>query len=124
MEGFQQIMTNHSDEKLIEILRNKDKYQEVAVNAAMVEALNRKIIESEADLETKYPSTTINSTTNSIYTRYDDGARRKKANSDMLYGALWCVGGIVATAANIGFIFWGAILFGGIQFFRGLTNSQ
>jgi hypothetical protein len=50
-------------------------------------------------------------------------ARKDRANKDMLYGALWCVGGIIATAANIGFIFWGAILFGGIQFVKGLVNS-
>ena len=50
-------------------------------------------------------------------------ARKERANKDMLYGALWCVGGIVGTAAQIGFIFWGAILFGGIQFFKGLANA-
>jgi len=45
-----------------------------------------------------------------------------QAKKDMLYGALWCIGGTVLTLSNIGFIFWGAILFGGIQFFRGLIN--
>lgn len=50
--------------------------------------------------------------------------KREQAKKDMLYGALWCVGGTVATLANIGFIFWGAIIFGGIQFFKGLYNSQ
>lgn len=47
-------------------------------------------------------------------------AKIKRANRDMLFGALWCIGGIVATAAEIGYIFWGAILFGGLQFFKGL----
>lgn len=51
-------------------------------------------------------------------------ARRQGAQKDMIYGALWCVGGALATAANIGFIFWGAIVFGGIQFFKGLINYQ
>ncbi|NME71870.1 hypothetical protein [Flammeovirga aprica] len=46
--------------------------------------------------------------------------KSKKSKDDMLYGALWCVGGIIATVADIGFIFWGAILFGGIQFLKGL----
>lgn len=50
-------------------------------------------------------------------------ARKNRANKDMLYGALWCVGGTVLTLANVGFIFWGAILFGGIQFIRGVVNS-
>lgn len=49
-------------------------------------------------------------------------ARKKRAQKDMLYGALWCIGGLVLTMANIGFIFWGAIVFGGIQFFRGVSK--
>ncbi|PCJ66475.1 MAG: hypothetical protein COA58_06775 [Bacteroidetes bacterium] len=44
--------------------------------------------------------------------------------SDMLWGAVWCVGGIVATVADVGYIFWGAIIFGGIQFVRGLMASS
>jgi hypothetical protein len=50
-------------------------------------------------------------------------AKKEGANKDMLYGALWCVGGIIATAAHIGFIFWGAIIFGAVQFFKGVANS-
>ncbi|MDE3247388.1 MAG: hypothetical protein KGO82_01930 [Bacteroidota bacterium] len=49
-------------------------------------------------------------------------ARKKHAEKDMLYGALWCIGGTVLTLADIGFIFWGAIVFGGIQFFKGVMN--
>lgn len=49
-------------------------------------------------------------------------AKKKHAEKEMLYGALWCVGGTIATLADIGFIFWGAIVFGGIQFIRGLIN--
>ncbi len=41
----------------------------------------------------------------------------------MLYDALWCIGGIIATVADIGYIFWEAILFGGIQFIKGVSNS-
>jgi hypothetical protein len=50
-------------------------------------------------------------------------ARKEAARKDMLYGALWCIGGTIATVAEIGFIFWGAILFGGIQFVKGLVNN-
>jgi hypothetical protein len=50
-------------------------------------------------------------------------AKKERAKKDMLYGALWCVGGTIATVSNIGYIFWGAIVFGGIQFFKGLANS-
>lgn len=41
----------------------------------------------------------------------------------MIYGALWCIGGIIATVADIGFIFWGAIVFGAVQFIKGAINS-
>jgi hypothetical protein len=50
-------------------------------------------------------------------------AKKDQANKDMLYGALWCIGGTIATIAEIGFVFWGAILFGGIQFIKGAVNS-
>ncbi len=49
-------------------------------------------------------------------------AKKKHAEKDMLYGGLWCIGGTIATMADIGFIFWGAIVFGGIQFIRGVIN--
>jgi hypothetical protein len=49
-------------------------------------------------------------------------AKYEKARKDMVYGALWFCGGTILTIADIGFIFWGAILFGGIQFFKGLIN--
>lgn len=49
-------------------------------------------------------------------------AKSEKARKDMIYGALWFCGGTILTVADIGFIFWGAILFGGIQFFKGLIN--
>ncbi|MTH16499.1 hypothetical protein [Flavobacterium sp. LC2016-01] len=49
-------------------------------------------------------------------------AKYEKARKDMVYGALWFCGGIILTLADIGFIFWGAILFGGIQFFKGVIN--
>lgn len=49
-------------------------------------------------------------------------AKKSRAQKDMLYGALWCIGGLGLTMAHIGFIFWGAILFGSIQFIRGVSN--
>ncbi len=47
----------------------------------------------------------------------------ENSSNDMIYGALWCIGGISATLADFGAIFWGAIVFGGIQFLKGLLNS-
>lgn len=49
---------------------------------------------------------------------------RKRARRDMIFGALWCVGGIIATVADIGYIFWGAIVFGAIQFIRGASKYE
>ena len=51
-------------------------------------------------------------------------AKNAHAKKDMLYGALWCVGGTALTLADVGFIFWGAIIFGGIQFFKGVANLK
>ena len=54
----------------------------------------------------------------------EQSQKRKDANNNMLYGALWCIGGIVATVADIGAVFWGAIVFGGIQFMKGASNVE
>jgi hypothetical protein len=57
---------------------------------------------------------------------------KRAGRKNMLYGALWCLGGIVITAlsyqaaAKAGgryVLAWGAIVFGGIQFIRGLLQS-
>ncbi|MEZ4868524.1 MAG: hypothetical protein R3C14_44755 [Caldilineaceae bacterium] len=54
------------------------------------------------------------------------------ARKNMLYGALWCIGGILVTffsyaAAQDGgtyIVTWGAIVFGAVQFFRGLSQLE
>ena len=51
-------------------------------------------------------------------------SRDKRAKNNMIYGALWCIGGSIATAADLGYIFWGAIVFGAVQFFRGLSSHS
>jgi hypothetical protein len=53
-----------------------------------------------------------------------DIAKRQRGKRDMLFGALWCIGGTVLTLSNIGYIFWGAIVFGAYQFIKGAVNSQ
>lgn len=58
-------------------------------------------------------------------------AAREAGRKNMRYGAMWCAGGVVVTvltfqaAAGGGqfVIAWGAILFGAIQFFRGMSQS-
>ena len=44
-------------------------------------------------------------------------------SSEILWGAVWCIGGIVATVADFGYVFWGAIVFGGIQLVQGLMAN-
>jgi hypothetical protein len=51
----------------------------------------------------------------------------------MIFGGLWCVGGILVTAVTFAgaagagggtyVVAWGAILFGAIQFFRGMSQA-
>ena len=58
-------------------------------------------------------------------------AEKARANKDMLYGALWCIGGIIVTVVTysiaegggIYFVAWGAVLWGAIQFIQGIINS-
>ena len=51
---------------------------------------------------------------------------------DVLVGLLWLIGGIVVTAVSYSavsetggtyFVFWGAVVFGGLQFLRGLFRA-
>lgn len=59
-------------------------------------------------------------------------ALRKEGKKNMLYGGLWCVGGIAVTALTFSFaapggsylVAWGAIIFGAIQFFRGMGQAS
>ncbi len=62
-----------------------------------------------------------------------ENAHKAKANKDMLWGAVWCIGGTIVTAATYSaasngggryVVAWGAIVFGGIQFIRGLIASM
>ena len=64
-------------------------------------------------------------------------ALRQAGRKNMTYGALWCAGGVIVTiggyaAASGGggggggamyVVTWGAIVFGAVQFFRGLSQS-
>ncbi len=68
-------------------------------------------------LSDEIATTVVDNLENEIYY-----AKKSQAKKDMIYGALWCVGGLIGTFSNTGFIFWGAIVFGGIQFFKGLIN--
>jgi hypothetical protein len=75
------------------------------------------------------PIASPSSTVAEPVTHSDDvAAIRAAANKNMLVGGLWCAGGILVTALTYSaasgggsyVVAWGAIVFGGIQFFRGL----
>ena len=66
-------------------------------------------------------------------TRLRSEAISEAGQKDMVFGALWCIGGIVVTVATYGaaasgggtyIVAWGAIVFGAIQFFRGLATQE
>lgn len=55
-------------------------------------------------------------------------AEQEASKKNLLYGALWCLGGLAVTLITYSdggsyVIAWGAILYGGIRFFRGLSQS-
>ena len=64
---------------------------------------------------------------NNLHKQYNK-EKKEASNKNMLYGALWCVGGILVTvltysaASNGGtyVVAWGAVIFGAIQFFKGV----
>ena len=49
-------------------------------------------------------------------------ALKRGAKRDMLYGVLWCLGGLALTYAHIGLAIWAPILFGGIKLLKGFMN--
>lgn len=99
---------DHVYNKAAEMLLHKKMTETEVVNALMIDGID----EAQA-------SNIVTSLQEQIAV-----AKKRRANKDMLYGALWCIGGTIATIADTGYIFWGAILFGGIQFFRGVMNSN
>ena len=53
---------------------------------------------------------------------------QKQSKNDVLYGGLWLAVGLIVTIVSLsngngGIIAYGAVIFGGIQFFRGLSKS-
>jgi hypothetical protein len=46
------------------------------------------------------------------------------AKKNMIIGAIFCIVGLGATMADFGYIFWGAIVFGAIQFIRGALDLK
>ncbi len=109
-------------------MHNTDVSQQQAVNEYYNFAANLLVNENKKSAEVKNSLKERGLSDDAAYTIVSSlvveikKAKKERAGKDILYGALWCVGGTIATLANIGFIFWGAILFGGIQLIKGLVN--
>ena len=92
-------------------------------NGASEQQIQSMLVEKGLDQESA-------ATVVSNLTRIRSEAIREAGRKNMVYGALWCIGGIVVTvvtyrAASSGgtyVVAWGAIVFGAIQFFRGLVQ--
>ena len=54
-DNFETIMKEHSDEKLIDVLKKRDGYQEEAIDSAIKEAIKRKLIIDSNELDVKFP---------------------------------------------------------------------
>lgn len=62
----------------------------------------------------------------------DRAAKHAVGRQNMMFGAIWCVGGIAvtlatrasATGGGVYIVAWGAIIVGGIQFFRGVLQCN
>jgi len=111
-------------------MENTQNNQQETVNKVYNYAANMMINQKKESYEVRdaliaqgLDETTATTIVDNLEQQIND-AKKSRAQKDMLYGALWCVGGIVATAAHIGFIFWGAIIFGAIQFFKGVANMS
>ncbi len=119
MEEFKSQVKNKTDEELIVVFVRAYDYQAEYVKAVEEELIKRNI-----------PMEPLRERKHEAGIRFSNIEKHSKeegiesAQKDMLYGALWCIGGIVATVADFGYIFWGAIVFGGIQFFKGLFSSN
>ncbi len=106
--------------------------EQQAYNFAADQIINlRRPSEEVADMlvQKGLDRTTAYSIVDSMYTQLDDG-KKERAKKDMIYGGLWFFGGIIVTIATYSaasgggsyVVAWGAIIFGGFQFFRGIAN--
>ncbi|MGC4103782.1 hypothetical protein [Ferruginibacter sp.] len=112
--------------------------QQEAVNQLYNYAANMMVTQNKTAWETRQSLVEQGLNENAAQTVVDNiddqikAAKRKRGNKDMLYGGLWCAGGTIITIATYSaaseggghyVVAWGAIIFGAIQFFRGVANS-
>jgi hypothetical protein len=106
------VFSNLTNEELI-LIHTTDRfnYKKKFIDSALIEFENRNLEKSIIENYKSNYRQLLNK---------EEG--KKDASDDMIYGLFWCIGGIALTMANIGYIFYGAILYGGIQFIKGAYN--
>jgi hypothetical protein len=95
-------------------------------DGARPDEVEKSLLEQGVDLETARVA--VNE-----LTRLHAQANKAAGLKNMIYGAMWCIGGIAVTvfshqaAAGAGggryVVAWGAVVFGAIQFFRGVFQT-
>ena len=119
-------------------MENQNVEQQKAVNQIYEYAANHMVKEKKSAIETKNAliAQGLDEESASVVVanleQQIKQAKKERANKDMLYGALWCIGGIIVTAITYSaasgggtyVIAWGAILFGAIQFIKGVVNAS
>lgn len=112
------------DEKIIATPNRPANYEELkqyaiklVVEMEYAPANAVKMIMEHKNVDKETAEAAVNEALNSL-----NSNNRGKAVRDVVIGGLFFVGGTVGTLANIGYIFWGAIIFGGIQMVRGIIN--
>ncbi len=124
--------TTQTLDPIIEHVQPQKIDEQQAYNFAADQIINqRRPSEEVADMlvQKGLDRTTAYSIEQSMNTQNDDG-KKERARKDMIYGGLWFFGGIIVTLVTYSsasgggsyVVAWGAILFGGIQFFRGVAN--
>ena len=116
--NFEEVMADLSDDKLRKVLEERNRYQPEASEIAIAEAVRRGILNFPEEVQILFP---VEILFEEPLSEEDQQNLKRQAEKDIMYGAMWCIGGIIGKAADFGFIFWGAIIFGGVQFFRGVS---
>lgn len=111
----------------------QEEYFQQVYNYAINLIVNEKKTNNETIailISTGLDGETANIVVSNIQNRIKE-ERNEIANKNMLYGTLWCIGGLLVTgityAVSINggsYIFaWGAVFFGGLQFLKGLFQK-
>ena len=119
----------NENKELLDTISDKKLTEEVYEVAINLLVNNKRDVQEVHDILIKdyYPKVDTNIANriiSEIQHDYQEDTEEPSGNKNMFWGAIWCVGGIIFTVSDTGYIWWGAILFGGIQFFQGLIQSS